>query len=420
MGVALHLTGTQPAVEPGSTVKVPITVRNTGSVVDRVTFSALGDAEPWVTFVPESVSLFPGTEGTAEAVISPPRLSTVPAGPVPFGIRAASGEDPAGTVVEEGVLQVGAFSDITLELVPQVASGRRLARSRLAIDNRSNTVYSAELGGSDRSGTLTAAFHPASITVAPGAAEFVRVRLTPVRPFWRGPAVSRPYRVTLMAPPDGVHPAETHVDGSVLQEAMLPRWLVPLAAALAALAVLALVLWFAFLRPQIRSAASREVRNQLASAGIAPAGGSSANGNPAGGSPPAPAGGGGGGGTSPTTAVAVVASGPAAGSGGLTVNGSQHASGNGTTTVYTVPSGRTLQVTDLLVQNAAGDSGTFSVERNGQVLMQWAMANFRDLDYHWIAPTVFGPGTQLQISVSGCSGACHPGIYYAGLLVRTS
>ena len=419
MGVVLRLTGTEPAVEPGSTVKVPITVRNTGSVVDRVTFTAVGEAAPWVTFVPESVSLFPGTEGAAEAVFSLPRLSTVPAGPVPFGIRAASGEDPAGSVVEEGVLQVGAFSDITLELVPQVASGRRLARSRLAIDNRSNTVYSAELGGSDRSGALTAAFSPASVTVAPGAAEFVKVRLVPARPFWRGPAVSHPYRVSLTAPPDGVHPAETHVDGSVLQEAMLPRWLVPLVAAVAALAVLAVVLWFAFLRPQIKSAASREVRNQLASAGIAPAGGNPGGGSPAG-TPSGAGGGGGGGGTSPTTAVAVVASGPVAGSGGLTVNGSKHASGNGTTTVYTVPSGRTLQVTDLLVQNAAGDSGTFSVERDGQVLMQWAMANFRDLDYHWIAPTVFGPGTQLQISVSGCSGACRPGIYYAGLLVRTS
>ena len=49
--------------------------------------------------------------------------------------------------------------------------------------------------------------------------------------------------------------------------------------------------------------------------------------------------------------------------------------------------------------------------------MQWAMANFRDLDYHWITPTVFGPGTQVQMIVSGCTGPCTPAIYYAGHLV---
>lgn len=45
------------------------------------------------------------------------------------------------------------------------------------------------------------------------------------------------------------------------------------------------------------------------------------------------------------------------------------------------------------------------------------MANFRDLDYHWITPTVFGPKSQMQLIVSGCTGACTPGIYYAGHLV---
>ena len=103
----------------------------------------------------------------------------------------------------------------------------------------------------------------------------------------------------------------------------------------------------------------------------------------------------------------------------MTVNGTSQASGNGTRTVFVVPSGHVLQVTDLLVENANGDTGTISVARDGTVLMQWAMANFRDLDYHWIAPTVFGSGSHLQMVVSGCSNACTPGIYYAGNLVKT-
>jgi hypothetical protein len=100
------------------------------------------------------------------------------------------------------------------------------------------------------------------------------------------------------------------------------------------------------------------------------------------------------------------------------VNGTSQASGNGTKTVFVVPAGRVLQITDLLVENAAGDTGTIAVARSGTNLMVWSLANFRDLDYHWIAPTVFTAGSKLQMVVTGCPNACTPGIYYAGNLVR--
>jgi hypothetical protein len=87
--------------------------------------------------------------------------------------------------------------------------------------------------------------------------------------------------------------------------------------------------------------------------------------------------------------------------------------------VYVVPAGHTLQVTDLLVENASGNTGTIAVARNGTVLMEWALADFRDLAYHWIAPTVFGSGSHLEVIVSGCPAACNPGIYYAGNLVKS-
>src|SRR2546430_1985218 len=84
---------------------------------------------------------------------------------------------------------------------------------------------------------------------------------------------------------------------------------------------------------------------------------------------------------------------PAAGGGvtslgaGGTINKVRQASGNGTYLIFTVPKGRTLQVTDLLVENSAGDAGNLTLALNGTPVMQWAMANFRDLDYHWITPT---------------------------------
>ena len=39
--------------------------------------------------------------------------------------------------------------------------------------------------------------------------------------------------------------------------------------------------------------------------------------------------------------------------------------GNGTQVVFTVPTGQTLQVTDILVENSAGDTGTLALARSG-------------------------------------------------------
>jgi hypothetical protein len=223
------------------------------------------------------------------------------------------------------------------------------------------------------------------------------------------------------ARPASPHQEEIFADGSMLQGPMLPRWLLWLAAALVALAVLLVILWYALFRPQIRSTAQTEVNKQLSANGITPVGSTgnkplgSTTGNSSGGGGSGSTGSGGG----STGATSNGGGGATVVSAGTTVNGVQQASGNGTRVVFTVPKGRSLEITDLLVENSAGDVGNLVLARNGTPVMEWAMANFRDLDYHWITPTVFGPGTQVQMVVSGCSGACTPAMYYAGHLVAS-
>ena len=56
----------------------------------------------------------------------------------------------------------------------------------------------------------------------------------------------------------------------MLHGPLLPRWLLALAAALIALAVLLLILWYVLFRPQIRSTAQNEVNKQLTANGITP------------------------------------------------------------------------------------------------------------------------------------------------------
>jgi hypothetical protein len=90
---------------------------------------------------------------------------------------------------------------------------------------------------------------------------------------------------------------------------------------------------------------------------------------------------------------------------------------NNSTAVYGVPRRHTLEVTDILLENSNGASGSIYLERSGQVLMSWSLANFRDLDYHWITPVYFGGRSQLQLTVKGCSSVCTPSLYFAGNLV---
>lgn len=446
MGAVVQLAQTTLGVQPGRSAQTVLTIRNTAQVVDRFSFEVVGDAAEWVSFEPETLSLFPEATGTVNVVFSPPRSPSVPAGPTPFGVKVVPSEDPAGTVVEEGVLDVEAFSDVSCELIPRIATGRRSARARLAVDNRSNCPYSADLHGEDPAGALALRFNPPTLEVPPGQAGFVRVRIRPRKKFWRGPNQSKPFRVSLSSRPlaaapvveedstvdqptqrvaavAGPHPEEVHADGTMMQSALLPKWLLTILGALVALAAIAAIVWFTLLKPAIKSTAKGQVKSQLAAAGVTPGGAGTAS-KGGGGS-------GSGGAAPPTTAAPTTTTAPPStttttvapttvSSAGVTVNGSSQAPGNSTQTLYTVPAGYTLEVTDLLIQNAAGDTGTLALAKSGTVLMQWSMANFRDLDYHWIAPTVFSSGSTVQMIVSGCTDACHPGIYYAGNLVKSA
>jgi len=116
MGSSASLDRPELAVEPGQEVTAQLRVRNNGSVVDQFTFEGLGTGASWIDAEPEVLSLFPGAEGTVPIKFRPPRSSNTPPGPTPFGIKVVSGEDPAGSAVEEGVITVGRFADRSVEI----------------------------------------------------------------------------------------------------------------------------------------------------------------------------------------------------------------------------------------------------------------------------------------------------------------
>ena len=417
MGALVTLASKALEVVPGSVASCTVTVKNTGTVVDQFTIDVLGDPGAFASAEPPALSLFPGAEGSAVVSFAPPRNSSTPAGALPFGIRARSQEDPAGSAVEEGVLTVGTFSDTFAELVPRASRGSRGATHELAVDNRGNAHLNASITAADADQLLGFDVRPPGLVVEPGTAGFAKVRVRPTKRFWRGQPKTRPFKVAV-AGDDG---RPIVLDGSMLQEAILPRWLVPALLALLGLLILAAVLWATLLQPAIKSATTQA----LADAGFTPKpsvapGGGGASPAPGGGSPspavsPAP-----GASPSPVASVGPVASAgpptptPAPVGNGVPQDGRLAADGSNPPSATF---GSTFYMTDLVFANPNGRAGTLQLLRDGFVLITLRLENFRDLDFHYVTPIVIQKGQKLSFTATcTSSGACDPSVYFSGFV----
>ena len=429
MGASATLSAPDPVAEPGGEASFTVTIRNTGHVVDELSVDVVGEASQWAVVDPPLVRLFPGTEGTVQVTFRPPRDASVGAGAIPFGIRVSSHEDPEGSAVEEGTLTIGAFSDVTIELLPHTSRGRRRAKAEVAIDNRGNTALGTGLGAGDPDSALRFSLDPPSLIIEPGEAVFAEVDIRPVRRFWKGQTRTLPFQVVAQA--DGQVPTTT--DGVFVQEQLLPKWLLKALLALLALLLLAVLLWYALLRPTIESAAQDTVAEEVeplaervdameeAAADQAAAGGGS--------TPPA-----GGEDTPPTETTAPVGSQPV--SPILDIGAAMDfripadppvTLGETDDFTFTPDEGVTISITDVLLQNPAGDAGRLRVIRRSgsgdEVLLDVGLANFRDLDYHFVSPLRIDPGESVVVQVlctavgtatPPAAAGCTPAVSFSG------
>ena len=415
MGASASLQTTSLSVTPGSEASLELRVRNTGHVVDVLTVEVVGEAAAWATVVPDHVSLFPSSDATVVVTFRPPMSASGPSGSVPFGLRVRSQEDPSGSVVEEGTLEVAAFLAVGAELAPRTSVGRKGAVASLAIDNRGTRPVTVQLGASDVGGELQIVCDPPSLTVEPDSAAFVKVRMRAVHPFRKGPSQTRMFEVVVS---EGELPVAVAA-GMFVQEQTIPRW-VRRAVLWTLVGLLALLaFWLLLGKPAVESAAKEAAREEVTPPTIAAIGGGASGAGAGGGG----SGGGAGGGAAAEeepSGGADVSAGAAGAAGGAstTIDGRLFLTGAGVST-YEVPAGSTLQVTDIVLQNPGGDAGSLQIRRNGTALLVVELANFRDLDYHFVAPIVFTAGQKLELGADCTAGACTPGAYFAGYLVAT-
>ncbi|MCM3661601.1 hypothetical protein M3148_11460 [Georgenia satyanarayanai] len=388
----------------GTVEQVPLQIRNDGEIVEGYRIEVLGVPGAWASVEPAEITgLFPGAETTATISFAPPRSASVPAGQLSFGVRVVPTEHPEQTVVPEGMVEVLPFLETTAELVPRTSRGRRGATHHVAVDNRGNVPVTVRLDAPDQD-ALRVEARPPALTVPPGEAAFADLRVAPRSRIWRGASVTHPFTLT-------VHTEETTpvtLEGTHLQEAVLPPWFLKALLALLALLLLLAALWFLVLRPTIESTARRAVEEEVAQANEA----------------------------AQEAAVAAQQAGEEAGQasnaaqaaqGAATEAGSAAVEANelvGSPTLddlvvpvgdrfqvntapgatqspepFVVPAEGTVRLTDFVLSNPQGDFGRVEVTLDGRTLLDLALENFRSVDYHFQEPIVAGEGAELTMTV---------------------
>lgn len=383
---------------PGEASTCQLIVRNTGDLVEAYELAVVGDAAPWASVEPATITLYPGTETAATVIFTPPRSPLVPAGERPFAVRVIPSEQPEDAVAPEGTVDVGPFYDTGAEIIPRTSKGTYRGQHEVAVDNRGNVPVAVAVTAADPDGRLAFRTRPRTLTVLPGQAAFVDLALRNQRVLWRGQPITHPFEVTV-SPDDG---PPIVLNAATVQTPILARAAGRLAGALAALLLLLLAGWFLLVKPAVSDAAEQaaaqavkeplaQVSQQANDAGqkaqaadekADAAGADAAAANAAAAKPTATA--------AParriTTAptqlrlATTVAPGTASG-----------------TDRFTVPARTTLIITDLVLENPQGDTGRVDVLIDGNPVLTYALANFRATDYHFVSPLEVPTGKALSL-----------------------
>lgn len=400
-------------LDPGGQVTIPVTIRNTGDIVEGYEITVVGPPAAWATVEPATVSLYPGASTTATVSFHPPRAASVPAGELQYGVVVTPTEHPEEAVVPEGVIEVLPFLETTAELMPHTSQGSRYGRHQVAVDNRGNVPVTVVLMGFDDGNMLDFRINPPSISVAPGEAAFSELRAVPVRRLWRGSPITHPF-VLVVTPQDST---AVELQGTYLQTPLIPKWLPKALLALLALLLLLAALWFLVLKPTITSAAEEAVRQeaeaaeQQAAVAEQQAGAAeqqATDANQAAGSAQVAA-------AAAEKAAdraerALGEARPPRGTFVLPLAERLEANpptGGVETAAFTVPARSTVQITDMVLNNPQGDFGRVQVAIGDRPLFDMALENFRDIDYHFVTPLRADSGQALTMTVS-CAEAGRP------------
>lgn len=415
MTATARLAPSSLSVEPGESQQVTLHVRNGGDIVEAYRFEVVGAPSAWSVVEPAELSLYPGTGDTVTLTFRPPRTPDAPVGQLPFGVRVLPSERPQEVTVPEGAVEVLPFHEVEAELLPRSNRGRLRAGFQVAVRNRGNMPAEVTLGTWDTDEKLRYRVHPDKAELAPGEEGHLKLTVRPRHRILRGAERRHAFQVRVVREGEPGEPLDGAYEQRPLVPAMLPKALAVTAAIAAGLAAA----WFGLLKPTITSTAGAAVTSQASQAvqsavkeqqkevdSVASAAASQS-------AAAAGAGAGAGAGAEPSAqpsgsaskaaSGAPVAASGAGGAGGAnfyTPLSVRAKSGASAVATFIVPKGKTFLISDVLLQNPQGDSGTLTLDIDGSQVSLLALENFRDMDSPWVTPLQVLAGGKVTMTVA--------------------
>jgi hypothetical protein len=221
--VNASLIGPSQPVAPGSAVTATLTLQNRSLVVDELSVRVENVPAEWVRFSQPRVSLLPGAQQVITVSLQPPRSAEAREGEQVFTLVVTSAENGSALTVA-GSVRILPFHALSARLEP--VRGRR--DFTLHLDNQGNAPVNVSLTGTDDEKALDFQFSPASLSLPPGVARAVPLR---VKPRARPGLTTRETRgFTLTAAPAerAIPPAVT--PGQLMIRPAVPGFLLVLAA----------------------------------------------------------------------------------------------------------------------------------------------------------------------------------------------
>jgi hypothetical protein len=356
---------------------------------------------------------------------------------------------------------VGCYSELVAELHPSITRGRFGGRFEVAVDNRGNVPAAMRVDTTDPEQSLRLDAKPTSFDAAPGSATFSRLIAKPHRRLWRGQAKPCPFELLVSATPSphddsrqDTTIAPVVLNGTYVQEARIPEWLPKALLLVTALAIALLVLWKTLLKPVVESAArdvaiqeaeavdeqiaelaeAVDTQEQLADEAVAAvdqaaaaveeqleaadeaaaeaedkvnaaveeldeAVDASEDANPA---------------------VLADTSNPA----NFRLSVAAPVGESRANSFPVDPPVTTFALTDVILQNPGGDVGRLRIMIGGEPIIESALENFRDLDFHFISPYVVDAGSNVSVELD-CAidqliadDPCEAAVSFAGFTSR--
>ncbi|MET8949935.1 hypothetical protein ACWEO4_21950 [Streptomyces sp. NPDC004393] len=252
------------AVDPGLSETTTVRVRNDGDTVEEYRLSVVGDPAPWTQLAPDTLRLYPGDEGSASVVFSPPRAPETTAGSLRFGVLVRPQQNPELSNVAEGVVTVSPFWEMRAELLPVTVRGRVSTRIRVAVDNLGNSPLPVGISGQDDEDVLAFRAAPETTEVAPGRTRLTRVRIRPGGVKFLGQPERYPFALTVTPAQDRmpgrvgpVPPAQLR--GTFIRLPFFPKWLLVTLGLLVAGAAAVTALWFVPRPPLVSNAVAQQL-----------------------------------------------------------------------------------------------------------------------------------------------------------------